>query len=70
MQNIQPSGSKNEKSMGVQASDKENKDSEVEDYPLRAPKMRNSKGLRTESRIMREPKNMLKLIVNNNGLFV
>ena len=40
IQNMQPSGSKTNKSNGVHASYKENIDSEDEDYPLQASKMR------------------------------
>ena len=40
MQNMQPSGSKTNKSTGVHASYNENIDSEDEDYPLQASKMR------------------------------
>ena len=40
IQNMQPSGSKTNKSIGVHASYNENIDSEDEDYPLQASKMR------------------------------
>ena len=35
----QPSGSKTNRSLGVHASNNENSDSEIDDYPLRASKM-------------------------------
>ena len=41
IQNMQPSGSNTNKSTGVHASYNENIDSEDEDYPLQASKMRN-----------------------------
>ena len=40
MQDAQPSGSKTNKSIGVHAFNNENSDSENNDYPLRASKMR------------------------------
>ena len=40
IRNMQPSGSKTNKSIGVHASFNENIDSEDEDYPLQASKMR------------------------------
>ena len=38
-QNTQPSGSKNDRSVGVHASNVENSDTEDEDYPIRASDM-------------------------------
>ena len=43
MQNIQPMGSKGNKSIGVHASNKENSETEDEDFPLRASKMKDLK---------------------------
>ena len=40
IENMQPSGSKGKKSMGVNASDNESIDSENEDIPLKASEMR------------------------------
>ena len=42
-QDPQPSGSKTNKSIGVRASNIENSDSENDDYPLRASKMKDLK---------------------------
>ena len=43
MQASQPPGSKTAKSIGVHASNNENSDSEIEDFPLRASKMKDLK---------------------------
>ena len=43
MQNAQPMGSKGNKSKGVHASNNENSESEDEDFPLRASKMKDLK---------------------------
>ena len=43
MQDSQPSGSKTAKSIGVHASNNENSDSENDDFPLRASKMKDLK---------------------------
>ena len=43
IQDSQPSGSKTNKSIGVRASNIENSDSENDDYPLRASKMKDLK---------------------------
>ena len=43
IQDLQPSGSKTAQSIGVHASNNENSDSENDDYPLRASKMKDLK---------------------------